>query len=344
MSAGAAPDSAQARALDDILTSAASQPSGLVIEGEAGIGKTTLWLAGIERARRQGFTVLVARPVAAESVLAYASLADLLIGVDESAWARLPEPQRRGVDRIMSRADDDASSSDQQAVAAGFLSVIEGLAKQGPVLVAIDDLQWLDSSSVRVIGFASRRLSGRVGVLATLRTEVDGADGASWLQLPRPDAIRRVGVPALSLGGMHTIITERLGRSFSRPTLVRIMDISGGNPFYALELARVVDGPAMSGDSALPNTLADLVRARIGGLGRDVRHAMLAAACLAAPTVDLVARAIDTDAARVVELLEVAEAVGVIGIDGQRVRFSHPLLAYGVSTNATPAERRHMHR
>jgi DNA-binding CsgD family transcriptional regulator/tetratricopeptide (TPR) repeat protein len=331
-----------ALAVGDFLTAMMVEPSALVIEGEPGIGKTTHWLAGVEQAREQGFTVLVARPVAVESVLSYASLADLLSGIEALAWARLPEPQRRAIDRIMSRANDDRSSSDQQAVAAGFLSVIEELAEQAPVLLAIDDLQWLDTSSARVVGFAARRLSGRVGALATLRTEVDGGDGASWLQLPTPDAIRRVRVPALSLGGLHRMIAERLGRSFTRPTLLRIMEISGGNPFYALELARVIDVGSATGESALPGSLAELVGARLGGLDEDVKETLLAAACLAAPTVELVAQSTDTGDA--VVLLEDAEASGIIGIDGGRLRFTHPLLSHGVYSGASPARRRRMHR
>ncbi|MDT5099175.1 MAG: hypothetical protein QOC76_2912, partial [Mycobacterium sp.] len=84
----------QASEIADFLTSVVAAPSALVMEGEPGIGKTTLWLEAIERAHADGFHVMAARPVAAESVLAYASLADMLNGVDPAIKAQLPQPQR----------------------------------------------------------------------------------------------------------------------------------------------------------------------------------------------------------------------------------------------------------
>src|SRR3954471_15637117 len=86
--------SAEGRSVGGFLASATSQPSALLIEGEPGIGKTTLWLAAVEQARDKGFRVLSARPAAAESVLAYTALADLLDAVPASAWTDLPDPQR----------------------------------------------------------------------------------------------------------------------------------------------------------------------------------------------------------------------------------------------------------
>ena len=87
----------EGRRIAAFLASATSEPSALLIEGEPGIGKTTLWLAAVESARDKGFQVLSARAAAAESVLAYTALADLLDGVPASAWADLPEPQRFAV-------------------------------------------------------------------------------------------------------------------------------------------------------------------------------------------------------------------------------------------------------
>jgi ATP/maltotriose-dependent transcriptional regulator MalT len=330
----------QDHTVDDFLSSL-SVPSALVIEGEPGIGKTTLWLAAIERARVEGFQVLSARAAAAESVLAYASLADLLAGVN-LAGRGLPDLQRVALDRVLLRTDDTAPPTDQRAAGAGLLSVIEGLASEAPVLVAIDDVQWLDPSSMSAVAFAARRLSGRVGVLATVRDDPD-SDRASWLQLPRPDSIHRIVVPPLSLGGLHGMILQRLGLSLARPTIVRIHKVSGGNPFYALELARAMSTGA-NGEMALSGSLSGLVRARIGGLAMDVQNALLAAACVAAPTVELVASATGTDAEEVARLLADAESEGIVEIDGERLRFAHPLLSHGVYTGATPAGRRAMHR
>src|SRR4249920_559241 len=95
----------EGRTVGSFLASATSGPSALLIEGEPGIGKTTLWLATQELARDRGFRVLSARAAAAESVLAYTALADLLDGVPTAAWTNLPEPQRAAVDQVLLRTD-----------------------------------------------------------------------------------------------------------------------------------------------------------------------------------------------------------------------------------------------
>jgi DNA-binding CsgD family transcriptional regulator len=336
--------SAEFRAVSELLRSAGRRPTGLVIEGEAGIGKTTIWLAALEQARESGFRVLSARAGQAESVLAYAAVADLLGDVDQAVLAVLPDVQRIAVDRVLLRASDDGPATDQHAVAAAFASVVHRLSIDSPVLLAIDDVQWLDPSSEAVVAHAARRLDGRVGVLVTERCDLDCGNAVNWLHLAGRDGIARIRVGPLSLGGLHVLISSRLGRSFSRPTMVRISEISGGNPFYALELARAIDDGSASSHQAMPATLSELMRQRIGRLDRDARTLLLAAASVANPTVELLAEVTYNTVERTVELLGEAEGKGLIAVDGGDVRFTHPLLARSVYTDASPAERRAMHR
>jgi ATP/maltotriose-dependent transcriptional regulator MalT len=286
--------------------------------------------------------VLSARAAAAESVLAYTALADLLDGVPAAAWADLPEPQRAAVDQVLLRTDN-GSATDQRAVAAAFLSVVEYLAEDGPLLVAIDDMQWIDPSSTHVVAFAARRLSGPVGILGSVRTDAGGAAGA-WLQLPRPDAVNRIRLSPLGVHDLHAAVSARLRRPFSRPAMGRIHALSGGNPFYAIELARAIDERAPGVETSLPRTLTEVVRERIGGMDPDVHDALLAASCMASPTVELVSSATIGDDDLLIELLESAESKGIIAIDGNRIHFAHPLLARGVYTEAAPGQRRIMHR
>ena len=117
-----------------------------------------------------------------------------------------------------------------------------------------------------------------------------------------------------------------------------------GDPFYAVELARAMTERGTVFEAPLPGRLAELVRARIGNLDGDVQDVLLAAACVAAPSVGLVGRATDIDVEQVVELLAKAESNGIVTIEGHRLRFAHPLLDRGVYTHVAPARRRSMHR
>lgn len=336
--------SVELHAVTQFLASARGRVSGLVIAGGAGIGKTTLWQAALDEAVERGFRVLAARVGASESVLAYASLADLLADVELDVFARLPALQRLALDRVMLRANGEGPPTDQRVVAAAFLSVLEKVSLDAPVLLAIDDVQWLDTSSREALTFATRRLKGPVGVLVAERTESDADVATSWLELSRPDAVERIQVRPMGMAGLRALISTKLGRTLPRSKLERIAEISGGNPFYAIELARTIRDESLSGELALPSTLTELVRRRIGRLDDDVRDVLLAAACVSDPTVELLAQVTGTSVEESVELLEKLESNGIVVIDGNRVRFSHPLLARGVYTEAAPANRRRMHR
>jgi DNA-binding CsgD family transcriptional regulator/TolA-binding protein len=333
---------AEEQAVVDFLGAVPEAPTALVIEGDAGIGKTTLWLDAVDRARARGFVVLASRAAAAESVLAYATLADLLHGLDESIWADLPAAQQQSLDAALLRRHDQGAPSDARAVAAAFVSVLDRLAAQAPgaVLVAIDDMQWIDVSSANAVGFAARRLPQGVGLMCTTRS----ADVAARVQLAHPDAVRRIRLRPLTVGQLHQVLSLRLGTSLARPTLLRIHQISGGNPFFALELARELDSARGSGSLPLPGSLNELVSSRIRRVGADAQEVLLAIASLPDPTMKMLAQATDRSTERVLEALSEAETQAVVAIDGNRVSFTHPVLAHGVYSEASPQRRRAMHR
>ena len=312
----------------------------MLLEGAAGIGKTTLWLHAVDQARRGRMRVLTTRPAEAEFVVAYSALADLLGGVEARSLEGLPQPQLRAVDQVLLRADETDADTEPRAVAAAFLAVVEALAADNPLLIAIDDVQWLDPSSVFALGFAARRFAGRIGVIATRRT---GQGAVSWLQVGDPQALRRITLAPFTVGELSELLSGRLERRFTRSAVTRIHQISAGNPFYALELGRF-HGATSEHDPALPDTLSELVDARINGLAPLTQRALLAAACLAVPSTDVIAPALGISTSRVAELLEPAEADAIVRIGGSNVRFSHPLLAHGVYANVGPADRRAMHR
>jgi predicted ATPase len=195
-------------------------PGVLLLEGRAGIGKTTLWRAGVAAAEDAGFLVLRATPSETETHLAFAAAADLLAPVGEDALTYLPGVQRRALaGAILLRSDDAAI--DRRAVATAFLGALRGLAAARPVLAAVDDAQWLDAESALLLSFAARRLTSEaIGFLLARRIEATA---------PHPDLgenVRRIDVEPLSLGALHRLIHERLGAPVARPLLRCIHDVS----------------------------------------------------------------------------------------------------------------------
>jgi DNA-binding NarL/FixJ family response regulator len=321
---------AELKALGAFLESVAHASGALVVEGEPGIGKSTVWNAAVERAADRGFLVLSCRPASSETRLSFVGLADLLSGLEEGTLDALPPPQRRALAVALLREEPGRSTPEPRIVATAFLSTLRTLAERSPVLVAVDDLQWLDAASRRVLEFALRRLGGeRIGLLAAMRTDARAiADGATRLRL-RP----------FNLAELHEILKDGLGATFPRPTLVRIEQATSGNPFFAIELARALlehgEPVHVSAPLPVPDDLAVLLARRLRRLPEHVRHELLVASALALPTLEL----LDADA--------IAEAVeaGVVRIDQRRrVQFTHPLLAAAVYRSVDAELRRGVHR
>src|SRR5215471_18795999 len=148
--------------------------AALVLEGEAGIGKSTLWLAALEHARDGGSRVLSSRPAEAEQGLAYAALGDLFEDVPDDVLPALAPPRRRALGLALLREDEPGERVDARALAVAVRDVLRSLAWSERVLVAIDDVQWLDASSSGALTFALRRFSGGDLRLLFARRLVEG--------------------------------------------------------------------------------------------------------------------------------------------------------------------------
>jgi DNA-binding NarL/FixJ family response regulator len=332
-------------AVERFLDAVAEGNGALVVDGEPGIGKTTLWREALERASQRGFRVLTARPAEAEASLSYAALADLVGPAYDPVRDELPAPQRQALDVALLQAEVDAGA-DPRSIAMGFLGVLGALAVQDPLVVAVDDVQWLDRASERAVEFAVRRLPASVGLLATRRSE--GADDAPLgLSRALPNrSVARVTLGPLSLAALHQLIRTQLGTVPPRPVLLRIASASGGNPFYALELARALASGGQEltpGDRLpVPDSLHELVLARVRALSPRGREAVLAAAALSRPTVALLGATLGAEAAEAA--LVDAEEAGVIVTQASRIEFAHPLLASAISASASRGRRRRLHR
>lgn len=315
-------------------------PAGLcafVLEGEPGIGKTTVWREAVRRTEERGFRVLSCRPAEAEAKLSFAGLGDLLAGIDDSTLDAIPAPQRNAVEIALLRREPSGAPPDKRAIAVAVLSVLRVAAQVQPVVVAVDDVQWIDPPTASVLEFIARRLDQEpVGFLASVRVE---DERPRTFDLTIGDERRRtVRVGPLSLGSLHQMIKERLGRSFPRPTLVRIEHASRGNPFHALEIARelgAVGDPGPGAALPVPEDLRKLLKARIRRLPSETREALLIASALSEPTTAHTGEA----------ALESAVEADVVRIENDgRVVFTHPLFASAVYDAATPTRRRKLHK
>ena len=294
-------------------------PATLVLEGEPGIGKTTLWLAGVEAARQQGRVVLQARPAEAERDLSFSALGDLL----EPAAGRLEElspPRRRALQVALLLSSGETAAPDARAVGLATLDLLRVLAEQGPLVVALDDTQWLDPPSRETLAYALRRLEREpVGLLTARRAR------AETLALGETE---RIVIGPLSLGALHEVIRSRASTTLARPTVVRVHETSGGNPFFALELVRALDGRELRPGDPLPvpATLRDVTASRFEPLGPDTREVLLYVAALARPTVEVLTAAAGEDAG---SALEAAVAAGLLETDGSAVAFHAPAARLG---------------
>jgi len=313
-------------------------PAALVLEGEAGIGKSTLWLAGVEHAHRQGFRVLSSRPTEAERSLAHVGLGDLLEDVLDDALPALPAPRRRALEVAMLRDEASGDPVDHRALAVAVRDVVQLLSEGEPILIAVDDVQWLDPSSSSALAFALRRLAANDVLMLLARRLADGTQPSGIDQALGTEQVRRMPVGPLSVGALHQFLHHRLGRSFARQTLVRIHERSGGNPFFALELARVLDADVDPLEPLpVPETLEELLRARIAGLPASTREALALAAAIGTTSESLLEHAgVATDT------LEPAAAAHVIEREHGMIRFTHPLLS-SVLYQDLGEERRSVH-
>jgi DNA-binding CsgD family transcriptional regulator len=334
---------AELAVMGDFVAARDRLPAAVLVRGEPGIGKTSVWREGVRMAREHGYCTLVAGPSESEAQISFAALGDLLSGVLEQLLGELPRQQRRALEVALRVADVDPTEGarlDQGAVSFAFLSALRGLAADGPVFVAVDDVQWLDVASATVLSFAVRRLGGDpVGLLMSERVERDEPVALGLDRALEPDRLTVVRLGPLSSGAVQRLLHRNLGTPPPRPVLSRVYELSDGNPFFALELGRACERGSMQLElgGRLPVTLDALVRDRIAALPAETRRPLAAAAALAQPTLTLVAAVSDGE-------LGPAVAAQIVELDGDLVRFTHPLLRSAAYAWLPPRERIELHR
>ncbi|HWD75125.1 MAG TPA: AAA family ATPase [Solirubrobacteraceae bacterium] len=319
--------------VDEFLIRLQMASCALAIEGEPGIGKTTLWHETLRRAREAGALVLSCRPAAAEAKLSFSGLSDMLAGVGSEVLGRLPAPQRNALEVALLRAAPDVPALDPRLVGTALLSLVRTLSATRVVILAVDDAQWLDGPTSSVLTFAARRLDREpVGVVCAFRPTPPGLGLLDSLERER---VGRVRLGPLEIDPLRRLISERVMRPLPLPLLTRIAEASGGNPFYALEVAGLLPNGAAATELPVPEDVRSLAQSRVAAFPERTRAALLRAVVLAVPEIRLV----DADA------LAPAEEIGLVRVDPRgRIEFSHPLFAAAIYSSASTTQRREAHR
>ena len=329
------------------LDASADRTAAVLLSGDAGIGKTAIWESIVSERRAAGDHVLISRATSAEARLPWVGMTDLLRTMPPDALASVPDLQRRSLEVVSLQAGAAHSGSsetlDERIVGTAFLSALKAAAGTAPVLLAVDDLPYFDTASASAVVFALRRIDGLqpARLLATVRDHDPGLPVLPGVPSERCSVIP---IGPLTLGALFDLLQTRRGIRLARPLLLRVYETSGGNPLYALELARALArleiSPKAGTPLPVPAGLNALVDARVRDLPLAVADVVAATAAAWRVNAD------DQDA----DAVELAVAAGMVVVDepstigGARViRAAHPLLSAAAYIGLPSARRRQLH-
>lgn len=322
-------------AIDQALAAARlGRSSRLVIRGEPGIGKTAL----LEYAAGQAgsMNLLSARGVEFEADVPFAGLHQLL-GPALGLLDRLPPIHASALRSSLGLGR--RTEADRLIIGAAALGLISAYADEAPLLITVDDAQWLDRASSEAVGFAARRLvADPVAILIAVR---EGEESP----------LLAAGLPDLRLDGLDqasaTALLERAGAGKLPAGLSRrLLDATGGNPLALIELGPDAHRVAMSPQENLP-VATNVERAylrRADGLSDPARRVLLLIAASGTPGVALVQRAATALGIGPAYLDEAEAATALVAQREGRIEFVHPLARAAVYHGASPSERRAAHR
>lgn len=322
-------------------------PAGLLIEGDVGSGKTTLRRVVVAEARARGYRVLETHPVESEQSLPYAALGDLLGGMAGHPDLDLPGPQERALRVAVLLEEPEDGPPDPRAVALATLNALRSMAQRSPLVVAVDDLHWMDGPSARVLEFVVRRLQEeRIGVVAASRETPRALLSGLFDRSFSGREAHRLSMTPLGVEALDEVLRSRLAAALPRQVLAQVHRASGGNPLFALEIARGMQRgeirPTTTEPLVVPATLQQYARERLSQLPREVRDLLFSVASTADPTIELLERVAPTGA--VSTAVEHATSAGVLEVAGDRLQFVHPLFASTLYHAISPTRRRTLHR
>jgi DNA-binding CsgD family transcriptional regulator len=321
-------------------------PAGFVIEGEPGSGKSTLWDGGVDAACELGHQVLRSQPSSSETDLSYAGLSDLLSKILPHVLDAIAAPQREALEVALLLRAEGAQPVTAHAVGLAVLSTLRATAANSPVLIAIDDVHWLDQASLDTLTFAMRRL-GDEPVRLLLAARGGWAVDPLALDAPPPSARWREFVDALPV--FQTLLLDPLGAtqvarllpaSLTPAQVRQVTEQSGGNPFWALQSAATLQ----SHDTSVPQLARSLSRRLAAALSADAAAALAVVAAAGRIDVPQTLDALNGRVADPIAALDAAVVAGVLLESERRVTVAHPLIGAAMVEGLPPGQRHALYR
>ena len=305
-----------------------------VLLGQAGVGKTSL--LGHLRASAADFQILEATGIESEMELPFAGLHQVCAPILDLR-AALPAPQRAALESAFGLSDT-APAPDRFLVGLAVIGLLVDAAARRPVLLVVDDLQWLDTVSAQTLFFVARRLPDvRVGLVLALRTPIDGIAG-----LPA------MAVPGLADDSARELLESVFPGRLDPAVRDRIVAEARGNPLALQAISQGLNAVDLAGGFQRPDRrpvvaeIEDHYLSTLRSLPADARRVALLAASEPVGDPSLLRRAMEVQ--QVPASAETAARdAGLITVD-TRVQFQHPLARSIAYRSATTDERRAAHR
>jgi hypothetical protein len=320
-------------------------PALLAIQGEAGAGKSTLWRAGVQTAEDAGCRLLRSEPSASETDLSFAGLSDLLGELLPGSAAGIPGPQREALEIALLLRPAGPQPPTARAVGLATMAVLRGCLSAGPLLIAIDDVHWLDEASLDALTFALRRMTdGPLSVLLAARTEAPADPLTAGTPPPPPGwqnlvtavpKAETIDLVPLDLGQIQRLLPTTV--SVAQARLVARQ--SRGNPFWAREITASLD----SAETLVPPLARSLASRLAHSLSPGASEALAtvaAAGRIGLPSTLAVLDHLDDPAAA----LDAAFVAGVVVETGDRITPAHPLIGAAALESLPPARRTQLYR
>ena len=322
------------------------RPAGFVVEGEPGSGKSTLWDGGVDAARELGQQVLRSQPSSSETDLSYAGLSDLLSKILPQVLDAIAAPQREALEVALLLRAEGAQPVTAHAVGLAVLSALPATAANSPVLIAIDDVHWLDQASLDTLTFAMRRL-GDEPVRLLLAARGGWAVDPLALDVPPPSVRWREFVDALPVFQTlvldpldATQVAQLLPASLTPAQVRQVTEQSGGNPFWALQSAATLQ----SHDTSVPQLARSLSRRLAAALSADAAAALAVVAAAGRIDVPQTLDALNGRVADPIAALDAAVVAGVLLESEGRVTVAHPLIGAAMVEGLPPGQRHALYR